>query len=395
MRVRISVWTYPWDLADEGVDEALGRISELGFEAIDLAANYHAISTLAPHNPKRRVMYTESGAVFFPARIERYSHIVPDLWQEPEVLRVWPKVADRLAAYSLTLNAWTIGMFQPWLARKYPECARTLPFGDPIWAGPCPASPHVQEYLAALAQDIAEQFPVSQIALEGIGFPGFSDGWVRERIGIALDPWTRYLLGLCFCVSCRQRGQEYGVDVVGLRRRLVQELTSKFEAPGDELEQVDVGDRVIERQQLDADFAGYLRMREDAITRLVEQVVDAVGARSRVVLMPTSCCPWVDGLNLARLAEKVGGAYLPDPGTYPVEAETLRRMFCQAGSPKELACSINACWPAGPSSTEFREAVAAARQFAVDQISLYNYGLVELCRWRELMTVARNREELI
>jgi hypothetical protein len=384
--LRISTWTYPWDLADEGVDEALDQIKDLGFDAIDLAANYHSIATLAPHNPERKVMYLESGAVFFPARIDRYGHVVPEVWQEPAVLRVWPAVADRLASYGLTLNSWTIGMFQPWLARKYPECARTLPFGDPIWAGTCPASPLVQEYLAALSADIAEQFPVHQIALEGIGFPSFDYGWVRDRIGIALNPWTRYLLGYCFCGSCRRRGQEGGVDVEGLQRRLVAELTRAFEAP--DAEPIDVGARVTERRKTDADFAGYLRMREDAVTALVERIVEAVGARSRIVLMPVSSHSWVDGLSLERLAEKVGGAYLPDPATHQAETDAIRQALNRVGPPKQFSCNINACWPARPDSPEFGASVAAAKAFEVDQISFYNYGLVDLSRWRSVLAVA-------
>ena len=36
MRRRISVWAYPWDLADEGVAAALDWLRDAGFDAIEL-----------------------------------------------------------------------------------------------------------------------------------------------------------------------------------------------------------------------------------------------------------------------------------------------------------------------------------------------------------------------
>lgn len=387
--MRLSVWTYPWDIADEGVDVALGRIAALGFDAIDLAANYHAISTLAPHAPRRKVQYMEWGAVFIPARLQRYGRVLPDLWPEAEVLRVWPAVAERLGRYRLTLNSWTIGMFQPWLARKYPECARVLPFGTPIWAGACPGNPLVQDYLARLASDIAEQFPVRQITLEGIGFPAFEYGWVRERIGIALGPWTRFLLGLCFCDACKARVRQRGVDADSLQRRVADELQAVFDAPGDEPEPVDVAARLAERAATDSTLVAYVRAREDAVYAIVEGIATAVAGRSRIVLEPSPGDPPAQGLDLPRVAHLVDGAYVPDPHATPEGATWVRQALATGGPGKELCANINASWPARPATAAFREQVAAARRFGVDQISFYNYGLIKLPQWRDVVAAAR------
>ena len=87
MPPRLSVWAYPWDLADEGVDRALDWLVGHGFDAIDLCPNYHAISTFSARNTRRSQFYSEQGAVYFPARSERYSRIQPALHTEDDVLQ--------------------------------------------------------------------------------------------------------------------------------------------------------------------------------------------------------------------------------------------------------------------------------------------------------------------
>ena len=73
----------------------------------------------------------------------RSSRNAPKLWPETHVLRAWPETAERLGKHGLTLNSWTIGMFQPWIVLAYPETARVLPFGEVPRAGTCPANPAV------------------------------------------------------------------------------------------------------------------------------------------------------------------------------------------------------------------------------------------------------------
>ena len=44
-----TIWTYPWDLIDEGPVEAVRRIQDTGLEAISLASAYHSFEMLRPH----------------------------------------------------------------------------------------------------------------------------------------------------------------------------------------------------------------------------------------------------------------------------------------------------------------------------------------------------------
>ncbi|MBM4438121.1 MAG: hypothetical protein FJ029_13025, partial [Actinobacteria bacterium] len=217
MGTRISVWAYAWDVADEGAAAALDWLQAAGFDAIDLGPNYHAISTFSPRNAKRSIFYSEQGAVYYPARLERFGRIKPHLFDDRAVLQAWPDVARALEGRDLELNAWIIGMFQPWIARAYPDTAIENAFGHRSYAQTCPAHPDVQTYLATLVGDLCDQFPVRGITLENVGHPGFAYGWVRERVLIDLSPWTRFLLGLCFCEHCLAAARAHGVDAPRVR----------------------------------------------------------------------------------------------------------------------------------------------------------------------------------
>ena len=58
-----GMYTYPWDLVDEGIDTATGRMRDCGINTVTLAASYHAGKFLRPHAPAGRVYFPEDGTV--------------------------------------------------------------------------------------------------------------------------------------------------------------------------------------------------------------------------------------------------------------------------------------------------------------------------------------------
>ncbi|MBI2941055.1 MAG: hypothetical protein HYY04_11525 [Chloroflexi bacterium] len=389
--MRTSLWAYPWDIADEGTESVLREVQELGFTAIDLAANYHAIATLAPHNPLRKVMYTDTGAVFFPARLDRYARIVPSLWPESPVLRAWPAVARLVADGGLTLNAWTIGMFQPWVTRIYPDTARVLPFGDRMPSGTCPANPDVQDYLVALGADLVEQYPIQLVELEGIGFPDFAYGVVRERIGIALSEWARYLLGLCFCHACGRAAAAEGIDVERLRRWVVGEVERRFAEAGDEPSPEPVAPRLAESGSTDPELGRFVELRHEAVERLVRRIARIVtGARPSAGICVPVRPDALDGLRLERVLDVIGAVMIPHPRQHPEEAAAIVQRVRASPRRIELVHNQSAIGPERPGSPGFHEAVQAAIRLGVDQISFYHHGLLKR---PQLATISRLMRE--
>ena len=54
MPERATIYTYPWDLADEGIDQALDRIADTaGLHSVSLAQSYHVPTYFLPRNPLR------------------------------------------------------------------------------------------------------------------------------------------------------------------------------------------------------------------------------------------------------------------------------------------------------------------------------------------------------
>ena len=68
-----ALYTYPWDLSDEGVDQALDRIVDLtGCTEIQLTPGYHVSNYFLPHNPKSPIRFGENGAIFYTPQLSRY-----------------------------------------------------------------------------------------------------------------------------------------------------------------------------------------------------------------------------------------------------------------------------------------------------------------------------------
>src|SRR5690348_9165355 len=149
--MRASLWTYPWDLLDEGPERALAQIAEGGgFTGVSLAATYHATKALLPHNPRRKVYFAEDGVVYFRTRQDRYGRIQP----RPSALRAQGDVFALAAAacerHGLELNAWVICTHGTPLGLAYPDLTLRTPFGDPLLHSLCPSQPEVRRYLTTL-----------------------------------------------------------------------------------------------------------------------------------------------------------------------------------------------------------------------------------------------------
>ena len=59
-----TIFAYPWDLHDEGIDASLEVIEKTGrFDEVCVALSYHIATYFLPHNPVRKLYYGDHGAV--------------------------------------------------------------------------------------------------------------------------------------------------------------------------------------------------------------------------------------------------------------------------------------------------------------------------------------------
>ena len=374
MRTRKSVWAYPWDIADEGTDTVLTWLEDTGFDAIELCPNYHAISTFAPRNPGRSIFYSEQGGVFFPACAARYGRIVPQVFDEPTVVRAFQEVAEQSPTHGIQLNAWVIGMFQPWMARAYPDVAVENTLGARSYAQTCPSSPDVQEYLANLVNDLCNQYSMHSVTLEGIGHTAFAHGWVRERILVSLDPWTRYLAGLCFCENCLSAARTHGVDAEAVREAVAQELRIRISTKP---RVCDLEAEIAARCETDEGFRGYLEAREQTATRTIDGVRRSLRGTDVGLNVTEASTGWSpSGLRLADLIDRIDGLLLPDPTD---EAAEVKRQLQLARSPGRNIEIIISQWGSDvlePFSTAFEARISRIAELGIDRVAIYNFGLL-------------------
>ena len=111
MKTETSIWAYPWDLLNEGVETALEKISSLGLDAVSLAASYHSGKFISPRNPRHKVYFPEGGVVYFQPSEARFK----DLPLQPCVSELAGK-ADILgrAGKPLQANRFTVCGLADW-----------------------------------------------------------------------------------------------------------------------------------------------------------------------------------------------------------------------------------------------------------------------------------------
>src|SRR5438552_1332728 len=168
-----AIWAYPWDFLDEGFDDALGRIADAGIEAVSVAAAYHTVRTLNPHNPKQAVYHGEGGVVYFkpdPAAFEgSLKPVESNLLAQGDPLT---RLCDAAGKRGIKVHAWTVVTHNTRLGTANPELTLENAFGDRYPFGLCPSNPEVRAYAIGLVKSLAQRSDLACIELESLGFMG-------------------------------------------------------------------------------------------------------------------------------------------------------------------------------------------------------------------------------
>lgn len=386
--MRTTTYCYPWDLARLGVARTLGEIAGHGFDAIDLAANYHPIDALSPRGGLD--LFSDArGAVYFPARDGQYGRIRPFIHSH-EVARAWPEAASEAARIGLGLNSWTITLFQPWIRDAHPDCARVMPWGSRSGSGVCAANADVRDYVAALCGDLAEQFGIALFRLEGVMSHTFDLDWLRPRNLVTIPPLARTLSNLCFCDSCKGRGQADGIDVAALQARVVGAIEAEIAGdPGCE--------GMAASLAVDAELISFTETHVRASIELVQHVVARVGHSAQVSC--NAITPYRSLLGEARdnallsgfiqAATQIDGNVLNPTGN-----RLAAELNAVAQDPRPLsALYVTVRNPTLTSPDHLAEAGAnrmlenlqATADTGVRELALYNFGLLPDCDVRAFM----------
>ncbi len=369
--MRNVIYTYAWDLAEDGTPEVVTRIREAGLNGIALAASYHAGKFLRPHAPHRKVYFPDDGTVYFKPDTQRYGRLKP---------RVNPMVAEfdalreiARADPQLRQTAWTVGLHNTPLGIAHPDMVARNAFGDPLYNSLCPAQPEVRAYLVALCVDLGSNYPIAEISVETPGWQAFRHGHHHEFELIALTPQVETLLGMCFCDACCRGARRAGLDPEALRARTRVTLEA-FLAGGTEPAQ---------DPQTDPDWQAFLAWRADVVASLIAEVRAVLPPAVALSVIPTTQTPnskaWVEGSDLVKLSAQADRLEIPayQTGVKAITAD-VAEVRAKVGDEASLGFILRPTYPNLEGAAEVTGAVQALRRAGASSIAFYNYGHMRL-----------------
>ncbi len=219
---------YPWDLLDEGVERILDVLqAETRCNSTYLVALMHdekrpLTDFYYPHNPRRKVYWTEDSRAYWRPHPESYrdSRITPRLSDNPELQGTdWLQVLiDASRRRGMTTGA---ELSHTWLdkeraATEFADVVQRDIHGRPFDQQVCFNHPDVRAYGIALYTDLVRNYDIDMIQTCVRGFnPGRTAGAASETgrlVGLAL--------GGCFCEHCEHAARRAGLDWAAIVRRL-------------------------------------------------------------------------------------------------------------------------------------------------------------------------------
>ena len=365
-----TMWAYPWDLADEGVDRALRCMrDEAGVGAVSLATAYHSVQHLRPRASGHRFFTAHEAALYFPPDRPRYRATSLQPRVSPMVVGGNPlrEVAEGCQALGMGLISWTVALHNSHLGGHYPDVAVRNVFGDVIQAALCPAQEPVRAYVRALVDDLTTNYPLQAVEMESLAYPGARHSHAHEKVGVPLGPAGDVLLCVCFCDACR-RTLAGRADVDAAAAAVRDTLTGIFtsgEAPSLSLPEYLAGQPAL---------SGYLEARKEVVTSLVREVKEVCRAELIYIDMGDW---WGRGADLAAIGAIADRLEVLCYGRDPDRTRAaVGRLAAATGDPRRVTVGFCAYPPATPDPETLSANVCAAQASGAGGFSFYHYGIM-------------------
>jgi hypothetical protein len=391
--VRHSVYCFATDIFDEGASVVLDNVAQrAGVRSVTVAAKYHAVSDVYPHNPLRKLATLPPG-VFY--RFDQARYAGEPLRPRASSLGEGRDVLDELCAAAgpreMEVDAWVVVLHHDEAVADVPGLQVNC-FGDEMAGSLCPAHPDVRRFAENIVAEIAS-YPVGSVRLESLHYHGVAHGHHHERILETYGAAGLLVLGLCFCPSCLDHSESEGIDGKKIAASARSSLGKLFGGRARPLA-LDT-EAVVEL--CGEGGPGYLAARKRTVATLAARMV-AVAARSgkRLSLIdPTipglayatgrlggdiRVASWQYGFDIAALratgaAVEVPG-YLSDP--LALEAALAGCTGNGNGAGGDLGVILRPGRPDSATAEQLKAKVAVALAAGSAEVNFYNYGLYRL-----------------
>jgi hypothetical protein len=376
--MEFSLWTYPWDIIDEGGDSVVKNVEALGVSELNLATNYHSLHAFLPHNPERRAFFSNARSYFQPG--DDYGRLEP-VPNEEMGGDDWLRTIDEgLAGSDVSLNSWTIGCHNSWLGREHPDLTMKSPYGDSLRYGLCPSKPAVQEYLVNVVSDLAERESFRRIELESFDYMfGTGLGWHHRKFHTRLGDLGEFLFGLCFCDDCVENANAEGIDTDHVRAvsRNTVDAIAEHQLPHDM--------SVESWLAANPEVRRYLDVRTDTLAGLYEDLAAAsgdaeLGCYIGIIGVDKN---WMIGAELEKLAESLDYYTVMAYESTPKGVIGCMQMADAITPDIPLHAGLLPAHPAVYEEETVVSMVDALAAEGTDRVSFYNYGMLpqENLRW--------------
>ena len=372
-----SIYTYSWDLTDEGLDRSLNRIADIAHcDEVMLTPSYHVSTYFLPHNPTRPLYYGEDGAVYFHPDYKRYfrTRIRPRVSDVVDQEGYFERVVEAINKRGLKFSAWIVYCYNHYLARTYPEFAKHDAFGNPYLAQLSTAPPDAREYLAALTENIVQVYKPSAVHVESLSRLRWRYGFRNPKVLSEITDRVEFLMGLDFnpaavayCTKQGFDGPEFQKSVLNwLRPRLARLPTESDRAPVDE---------AWIKEAFDGRLNDWLQLRRKQTTELwtrIAKIIHDGGAKIQSVLATSDSQQRTDiSPSANRYLDRV------TVGPFQSVAEGKAGVQQIKGAINEGGVVMVSTQPGRMTRAEpLEEEVSIAKKSGAGGCTFYNYGLL-------------------
>jgi hypothetical protein len=381
--MRNSMWTYAWDVQEQGFETVVRDLRETaGVGGVSLATSYHAGRFLKPRGTSGKVYFPEDGTIYFEPTAARWAKSrlkpkVSSVVAHSDVLRQFTEAREQTG---LAVHAWTVCLHNMRLGLAHPDVCTVNAFGDINSFSLCPSHPDAREYVGALVEDLTTGYRPDSVELETPSFMPYAHGFHHEKDGVGLTAEGDFLLSLCFCPSCLDRAGRAGVDGEAAQQAVVGLATDSLERAVPKPRWPDFAARGPEALAEFPELHAYALWRSEPVTSLVGEIRDRADPASKVYVVD-GVDGWVCGCDHAALARASDGLVLCtyDMGPDKVSA-SIARAREMAGPDKYVGAGFRAFYPEFANAGALRANAQAAIAAGADGANFYCYGLIPAAR---------------
>lgn len=368
-----GLWTYPWNLHEEGIGDACADLAERGVDSLSVATHYHSVRSMQPRFPDS-LFESRAGGCYFDPDPERFGDTPIDPVPNPvgDLDDPLAAVVDAGAEAGLAVNAWTVCFHNSRLGARNPDYRQEDAFGNAHENALCPSNPEVRRYFEAVAAAAADR-GVDAVELESVGWQsvlhGHSTTFGHDKRQVLTTDAEEWLLSQCFCDACRERME---LDADRAARVVRRVLRDSFETPHSDPPPLAALTR--EYSALDALFD----YRADTVAGVFDALAAATGDTplDYYVMDGFGVEPgegWPAGVTLDAVSAHCDRAtalcYVGDPA---VARERVRALSRSVDVPVEAGLTLDP--DLVPDEATFRALVDAVAGEAAD-VTVYHHGL--------------------